>query len=200
MAEPTENQLAARRSLLETNACSGEQNTWLLDLITKAELLKPSQPLSDQGARLTVNLWGKTLSEIGEARFESAFLQALESSPHRPDISEIRRFAGLDTESAARRELAALVATMRVHGRKLQRREVAPGRIMDAPAISPRMEAVLLDLGVSDRQAGLDFVWGHPTLNSMRSGDENERLGYPGPIDGARIERRWIEAWGRAGA
>jgi hypothetical protein len=161
-------------------------------------------------------LWRRTLSEIGEARFDAAFVKAMETSPYRPDISEIRRLAGIDNDAEARAALRWLIENMRYHGKKFGRawcrkdgkRAMLAGsqRPKDAdidaggipsPDLPEATERALCEIGMGSLQSGLDFVWQHPGLDSVRDGDPE---GTMRQREGEKIEKRWVEAWLRSEA
>jgi hypothetical protein len=145
-----------------------------------------------------VQLWQQTLSEIGEVRFDEAFRLALNASVYRPDIAEIRRFAGLVTaapvEQEAKREFATLIPLLRHHGRKLTNRGTPP---IEPPVLSGVVKATVCDFGFGDERTGLQAIWAHPALDLVRPPDELDELESFRAVAGEKIERKWVEFYTR---
>ena len=212
----TESLTATPKSAIAQSTPSLYSDPYLLDRIAQAELLKQGPALTPQPRALMTQLWRRTLSEIGEARFDAAFVKAMETSPYRPDISEIRRLAGIDNDAEARAALRWLIENMRYHGKKFGRawcrkdgkRAMLAGsqRPKDAdidaggipsPDLPEATERALCEIGMGSLQSGLDFVWQHPGLDSVRDGDPE---GTMRQREGEKIEKRWVEAWLRSEA
>jgi hypothetical protein len=145
-----------------------------------------------------VQLWQQTLDEIGEARFDEAFRLALNASVYRPDIAEIRRFAGLVTaaplEQEAKAELTKLICLMRHHGWKLTNRG-KPEK--EPPVLSDIVAGTICDIGDGDKMEGFKVVWRHPALDLTRPGVELDELESFRAVAGEKIERKWVEFYTR---
>jgi hypothetical protein len=146
-----------------------------------------------------LSLWLKTLAEIGEERFDAALTQVLESSPFRPTIAEIRKFAGAKSEPPfeveAKDEFAKLIPLLRHHGRKLTNRGNPP---KDPPLPLPHLLAdVIADFGYGDIRAGLEAIWAHPALDLVRDARELDELESFRAVAGEKIERKWVEYYTR---
>ena len=156
--------------------------------------MKPSPPLDELGHELTIKLWLKTLDEIGEERFDAALQQTLETSSFRPDISEIRKNAGIPpnpTEEEAKEEFRHLICLLRHHGRKLTNRgkpEKEPPGHLGEPTMG-----TICDMGYGSVRAGLEAVWAHPALDLTRPGEELDQMESFRAVAGEKIERKWIE-------
>ena len=210
MENPTE---TTKSSLARKNTpTTSEAEMWLLQRLTAAELSKQGPPLNGPARATILRLWHKTLSEIGEDRFDAALDQELQSSVFRPDIANIRRFAGLATTPPPEREATAalhwLVGAMRIHRRimGIRRGHRQPDGtfafdyngddILQPPQPSDRVRAALEALGFGSLQAGLDVIWQHPALDEARSGDEMDQLRMTRGTQAAeRIEKKWREAY-----
>jgi hypothetical protein len=178
------------------------------------EAIKPGPPLDKFAKALLAKLWVQTLQEIGEERFDDALGKALNASSFRPDIAEIRRFAGLlpvyPVEAEAREQLIAVIAAMRIHGPLLKPVPKLEGddkawidsyylytsgeyELISPPVFSDLVYATLADIGCADLEAGLRAVWGHPALDPVRT----NHYGLDKYRDLARqkIENRWIETY-----
>jgi len=166
-----------------------------------AEALKPGQPLDKYAKAFLIQLWEQTLAEIGEERFDEALRHALNASTFRPDIAEIRKFAGLvpvyPTEREAKAELAIIIRLMRHHGRRLRNRG-KPER--DLPVIEGLRLAALVDMGYGDHFAALEAIWAHPALDQARDPRDMEDLETFRAVAGEKLEKRWIEAYTRCRA
>lgn len=142
-----------------------------------------------------LSLWLKTLGEIGEERFDAALTQVLESSPFRPTIAEIRRYASAPSEPPfeveAKAELAELIKLMRHHGRKLTNRG-KPEKEPPGPRADVTMETIR-DMGIGSMAAGLEAIWAHPSLDLVRPPDELGEMESFRAVAGEKIERKWIE-------
>lgn len=172
---------------------------WCNQQLATAEMMKPSPPLDDLARGLTVELWAKTLMEIGEERFYAALQQTLETCTFRPDIAEIRKFAGIPVvypvEREAKDEFAKLIKLQRHHGWKLTNRGNPP---IEPPLPLPRMLAdVIEDMGYGDIRAGLEAIWAHPALDLVRDSRELDELESFRAIAGEKIERKWVEFYTR---
>lgn len=172
---------------------------WLNQRLAAAELMKPSPPLDKFAHELTINLWLETLEEIGEERFDAALKAVLKTSTFRPDIAEIRKFAGIPVvypvEREAKDELARLIPLLRHHGRKLTNRGNPP---KDPPLPLPHLLAdVIADFGFGDIRAGLEAIWAHPALDLVRDARELDELESFRAVAGEKIERKWVEFYTR---
>jgi hypothetical protein len=169
---------------------------WLNERLVMAELMKPGEPLDDLCRALTIKLWLKTLNEIGEERFEQAFEQTLETTSFRPDISEIRKNAGIPadpTAEEAKEELYELIKLLRHHGRKLTNRG-KPEKEPPGPRADVTMETIR-DMGIGSMAAGLEAIWAHPSLDLVRPPDELGEMESFRAVAGEKIEKRWVEGY-----
>jgi hypothetical protein len=145
-----------------------------------------------------LSLWLKTLAEIGEERFDAALTQVLESSPFRPTIAEIRRYASAKSEPPfeveAKDEFAKLIPLLRHHGRKLTNRGTPP---IEPPVLSDIVDATVCDMGFGDERTGLQAIWAHPALDLVRPPEELDELESFRAVAGEKIERRWVEFYTR---
>lgn len=148
-----------------------------------------------------VNLWLKTLLEIGEARFDAALTQVLDTATYRADIAEIRRAAGVNNgivdpvEEDAKAQLRYLLEGMRgPHGMELKpvlgkvmygtekdprgkdgMRDPTPERHPSTPfPMTERTEAALVKLGWGKLAAGVDVLAEHPSLSRKKDSDGDE--------------------------
>lgn len=137
---------------------------------------------------LLLDLYCETLEEIGKERFESAWRQVLLTSPFRPDISDIRKAAGINrgivdpTEQEALRGLRTIVQAFRKHERKLK---LNP----PYPTFDERTEAAIVDFGDGDRIAGIALLSCHPSLPWSEC-EPAYRLKAT-----QDLERRWVAAY-----
>jgi hypothetical protein len=158
--------------------------------------MKPSPPLDKFAHELTINLWLETLEEIGEERFDAALRAVLKTSTFRPDISEIRKFAGVLTpypaEREAKDEFAKLIPLLRHHGRKLTNRGTPP---IEPPVLSGIVAETICDMGYGSARAGLEAVWAHPALDLTRPPEELDELEGFRAVAGEKIERKWVELY-----
>ena len=177
--------------------------------------------MTPDARELMLSLWSETYEAIGQVRFEDAFRNALASTTFRVSIAEIRRFAGLRVdppkELEARAAMRWLIDHMRYHGKKFRsawaskdgkRCMLAGGdrpkdadqnaTLIPSPDLPESTERTLAEIGFGSLQAGLDFVWGHPGIDSVRPSDEFEKLGLQRQREGEKIERRWVESWLRS--
>lgn len=135
-----------------------------------------------------VQLWQGTVDEIGEDAFDRAFGQVLLTSPFRPDISDIRKAAGINrgivdpTEQDALRGLRTIVQAFRKHERKLK---LNP----PYPTFDERTEAAIVDFGDGDRIAGIALLSCHPSLPWSEC-EPAYRLKAT-----QDLERRWVAAY-----
>jgi hypothetical protein len=138
------------------------------------------------------------MAELGQERFDAAFKQVLLTSSFRPDISEIRKAAGVNhgivdpVEQQAMKELRFLIAAMRVHTPRLVTIFAEKGNMespkVPPPRLSDKSEAALLEIGMGSREAGLCAIAGHPAISK----DVDERFRNR---NAAEIERKWCESW-----
>lgn len=146
-----------------------------------------------------LSLWLKTLAEIGEERFDAALTQVLESSPFRPTIAEIRRYASAKSEPPIEREakdeFAKLIPLLRHHGRKLTNRGNPP--IEPPDAFADIVMGTIADMGFGSVRAGLEAIWAHPALDLVRPPEELDELESFRAVAGEKIERRWVEFYTR---
>jgi hypothetical protein len=162
-------------------------------------------------------LWLQTLQEIGEERFDDALGKALNASTFRPDIAEIRRFAGLlpvyPVEVEAREQLITVIAAMRIHGPLLKPVPKLEGddkawmdsyyfyrsgegyELISPPVFPDLVYATLADIGCADLEAGLSAIWGHPALDRVRT--NHHGLDKYRDLAREKIEKRWIETYTR---
>ena len=210
MANPTD---PTKSSLAHKNTpTASAAEMWLLQRLTAAELSKQGPPLNGPARATILRLWHKTLSEIGEDRFDAALDQELQSSVFRPDIANIRRFAGLTTvppiEAEATAALHWLITAQRIHKRLFGIRyghkqpdgsfkfDREGNDVLQPPAIPPHTRAALESLGFGSVQEGLNVVWTHPSLDEVRLGEEMDNLRMTRGTQAAeRIERKWKEAY-----
>jgi hypothetical protein len=161
-------------------------------------------------------LWLKTLFEVGEERFDAALTRVLDSSPHRPSIAEIRRYAGVVTEVPVEREamdyFRDLLEAMRLHGPQML---PIPGEIVrdkddegfvlvkpirapdtPAPSFSEMVKDTVGDLGFGSREAGLEAIAAHPALpwNMQRRTGDTSAISYAAH-NAQELERRWVDAY-----
>jgi hypothetical protein len=146
-----------------------------------------------------IRLWLKTLGEIGEQRFDDALTQVLESSPFRPTIAEIRRYASAKSEPPleveAKREFMELIQLLRHHGRKLTNRGNPP---KDPPGpLDVDTMGTISDMGYGSIRAGLEAIWAHPALDLVRPPEELDELESFRAVAGEKIERKWVEFYTR---
>jgi hypothetical protein len=143
-----------------------------------------------------LSLWLKTLAEIGEERFDAALTQVLESSPFRPTVAEIRRYASAPSEPQfeceAREWFRKLIIAQRRHGRKLTNRGNPP---VEPPVFPDLVMATLCDMGYGSARAGLEAVWAHPALDLTRPPEELDELESFRAVAGEKIERKWVELY-----
>lgn len=143
-------------------------------------------------------VWQKTVDEIGLERFDEAFRLVLLNSSFRPDIAEIRRFAGLPSfvpnEREAMDELTKVIIAMRHHGWKLMNRGTPP---KDPPVFSDVVVGTIHDMGQCDLREGYKAVWRHPALDLTRQADELDELEKYRMTAGEKIEKRWVEFYVR---
>jgi hypothetical protein len=148
-----------------------------------------------------LSLWLKTRGEIGEERFDAALTQVLESSPFRPTIAEIRKFAGAKSEPPfeveAKDELAKLIPLLRHHGRKLTNRGTPPKEPPSARDIGIDTMGTIADFGFGSIRAGLEAIWAHPALDLVRPPEELDELESFRAVAGEKIERKWVEFYTR---
>jgi hypothetical protein len=144
-----------------------------------------------------IRLWRKTLGEIGEERFDAALTQVLETSPFRPTIAEIRRYASAPSdppfEEEADREFTKLIKLLRHHGRKLTNRgkpEKEPPGHLGEPTMG-----TIFEMGRGDIRAGLEAVWAHPALDLVRPPDELDEMESFRAVAGEKIERKWVKIY-----
>lgn len=141
-------------------------------------------------------IWQKTVDEIGMERFDEAFHLCLCNSSFRPDIAEIRRFAGLPNfvpnEREAMDEFTKLIIALRHHGRKLTNKGTPP---KEPPTFSDVTMGTIHDMGHSDWRAGLEAVWLHPALDLTRPPDERDEIEKWRMTAGEKIEKRWVELY-----
>jgi len=165
---------------------------WVLDRISMAELLKPGEPLDANTKAFMAALWLKTLAEIGEDSFQTAFVRVIENSTFRPDIAEIRKAAGINPDREALKELKFLIGAMRVHTPRLVTIYAEKGNPQSAkvppPPLGEKTEAALRELGMGSREEGLRVIAGHPAIS--KDVDEKYRV-----KNAMEIEKRWVEAW-----
>lgn len=195
-----------------------QRDAWLASLIVMATAVKPGSPdLNEQAHCLLLDLYGKTLGEVGRERFEKAFVQVLESSTFRPDIAEIRRAAGVNqgivdpVEVEALEALWQVFAALRKHGPRLMPvlgpvlndGRGADGTILRVPERGPATESpvftaairrAIVAMGYGDRQAGLDALRAHPAMVTVT--DENTTMYHV--KNAAWVERRWVSAYREA--
>lgn len=186
--------------------------------------MKPGTPLDPFSKALILHLWADTLSQIGEARFDAAFHKVLLTSTYRPDIAEIRRFAGIVTEVPVEREaldaLSSIFQAMRVHGFELKEKL---GKVISerdslghclahynyirepkipAPVFSDVTEASIAKLGHGDRASGLKAIGEHPAMDSLalaRAVGMGRDIKVSARTFGAKleadIEKKWIRVY-----
>lgn len=174
---------------------------WINEKYATAELLTTGPELNDLARELILDLWLKTLLEIGEERFEAALSQVMETSGFRPHIAEIRRAAGVNcgivdpVEEEAKAQLRYLLEGMRgPHGLELKpilgkvmygtekdprdkdgMRDPTPERHPSTPFPMPeRIEAALVKLGWGKLAAGIDVIAEHPSLSRKKDSDGDE--------------------------
>jgi hypothetical protein len=139
-------------------------------------------------------MWKKTVDEIGLERFDEAFMLCLQNSTFRPDIAEIRRFAGLPAgvpnEQEAMDEFKKIIIAMRHHGWKLTNRG-KPEK--DPPVFSDVVMGAIHDMGHSDLREGYKAIWRHPALDLTRQGAELDELEKYRMTAGEKIEKRWVQ-------
>jgi len=174
--------------------------------------------LSDPALDLLLHLYSKAVDEVGKEAFEQAFLHVMETSPFRPDISEIRKAAGINrgiqdpTEKKALSELGFILGIMRLHGPeikpihgKLLKDRDEDGRILPrnkwefapdtpTPRLDAQTEAALCQMGMGSREGGLELIACHPALPWNSSKDDAEARKFK-VRNAAEIEKRWIESW-----
>lgn len=155
--------------------------------------------MDDFTRELLVELWAETLLEIGEEAFAAALKATLKTSTFRPDIAEIRKFAGIPVvypvEREAKDEFARLIPLLRHHGRKLTNRGNPP---KDPPLPLPHLLAdVIADFGYGDIRAGLEAIWAHPALDLVRDARELDEMESFRAVAGEKIERKWVEFYTR---
>lgn len=190
MANPNEGKKSLATSSASTKDSIAKMR-WLNERLAAADLMKPSPPLDELGHELTVKLWLKTLDEIGEERFDAALQAVLETTTFRPDISEIRKLAGVQVDQEAMRELAKLIKLQRHHGRKLTNRgkpeKEPPGPLADVTM------ATISDMGFGSVRAGLEAVWAHPALDLVRPPAELDEMESFRAVAAKRIEQDWVK-------
>jgi hypothetical protein len=188
--DPKQSSLALNDS---QKALEVDRKLWLNERLAAAELMKTSPPLDDLGRKMTINLWLKTLNEIGEERFDAALQQTLETSSFRPDISEIRKNAGIlanPIEEEADREFTRIIKLQRHHGWKLTNRGNPP--IEPPGGLGEPTMGTIAAMGRGDIRAGLQAIWEHPALDKVRPADELDSLESFRMTAGEKIERKWI--------
>lgn len=145
-----------------------------------------------------LSLWLKTLDEIGKDRFDEALAQVLESSPFRPTIAEIRRYASAPSqppfEVEAREALTQVLCLMRHHGWKLTNRG-KPEK--EPPVLSEIVAGTISDMGDGSQFEGFKAVWRHPSLDQTRPYVELDELESFRASAGEKIERKWVEFYTR---
>jgi len=144
-----------------------------------------------------IRLWLKTLAEIGEERFDAALTQALETSPFRPTIAEIRRYASAKSEppfeEEADREFTKLIRLLRHHGRKLTNRGNPP---IEPPGhLGEPTMGTIFEMGRGSGLAGLEAIWAHPALDKVRPPEELDELESFRAVAGEKIERKWVKLY-----
>lgn len=173
-----------------------QQQLLVNDLIAAAELLKPSPALTDEARTLMINLWCKTLEEIGVARFDQALQLVMETTTFRPDIAEIRKAAGVNhgvvdpMEVAADAALICVIQSIRAY----RKNSGTPHAGFDAPT-----EGALRSVGLGNVGAGLDRVGDLPVLlppEAHRGADTFETGQFERTMTNFR--REWREAYARA--
>lgn len=168
-----------------------QRDEWLAGLMTVGEAIKPGSPvLQPIAVDALLTLYSSTLEEVGPERFEDAFVRVLETSPFRPDISEIRKAAGVGPDDEAMRQLGAIFAKMRDYDdwRLLEKPRSRPGE--PAPTFDARTEAAIALCGLGERRAGLAMLAEHPALAT-------EPDPYAGKVRND-VERRWCECYAKA--
>ena len=200
-------ELATKNSLKPVAGFSNldAQDAWLMTLITQADMLKPGSPVMDEsGLDLLLTLYTEALEQVGKAEFQAAFLEVMRCNPFRPDISEIRKAAGINRgipdplRDQAMKELRKLIAIMRVHWSQQSQKLVTvwgkdeQGNRTEEkaapPALSEKSEAALRELGMGSRESGLLLIAGHPALS--KDVDERYRV-----RNANEVERKWCEVW-----
>ena len=215
MANPTN---STKSNTQLSNLSLDAADLWLLNRIAESELLTEGAPLTTEARELMLSLWRETYDELGADRFSEAFRMALANTSFRVKVAEIRKFAGLRVdpprELEARAALRWIIENMRYHGKKFGRawcrkdgkRAMLAGsqRPKDAdidaegipsPDLPEATERALCEIGMGSLQSGLDFVWQHPGLDSVRDGDPE---GTMRQREGEKIEKRWVEAFLRS--
>lgn len=215
-----QNPQSQNRSSMQASkpSTSFDQNSWLMEKIALASILKPGVPVLNPNALVTlVESYSKLVDEIGVNNFETAYTHVWETSKFRPDIAEIRAAAGaipaspaeLSPDSAAN-VLASILAAMREQGWRLQG-ILGPvlndgrdenGQILAKPkrapctppaTFSPQTERAILLLGFGDRKSGLGMLACHPTITGFTEEERSFQL-----RDARDIEQRWAEVYLRA--
>lgn len=153
-----------------------------------------------------VRQWRPTVEEIGCERFEAALDVVTQNSEWFPDISKIRKVAGVNTgivdptEKEALAELTTVIQAMRKYspsdrtilGPKQGPPYLHAGQYVydTTPAIEflPRCEAAIAKMGLGDRKRGLEALAAHPALGY--DGDPSFRMKAA-----KEIEVAWIQVW-----
>lgn len=162
--------------------------TWVTQRIQAGELAKPGPEFDDFTRKLLVALWMETVMEIGPDKFDAAFRQVLKSSSFRPDISDIRKAAGINrgivdpVEQAALQSLRTIIEKFRIHERKLK-------CVQPYPQFDERTEQALVDVGAGDRNAGIALLSTHPSLPWSEC-EPAYKLKTT-----QELERRWVSAY-----
>lgn len=152
-----------------------------------------------------MSLYCDLLSEIGQERFDETYTRVLKTSKFRPDISELYEAAGVQVlnphHEAALADLKLVIDRERVHGPKRtsswkDRRDHSKG-VVSAPTLPGSALRALAEVGYGDIQAGMNFVWQFPCLDTVRDGDNHpcEELPFRSQD---KLEARWVQAWLKA--